>query len=55
MSKASDEELRGNEKSPEKVGIFTPELSPEDLGEMSPGEWLRRHSSDTKIEKEKGE
>jgi hypothetical protein len=55
MVKATDAETQGNEKSQEKTGIRTPERTPEDLGNMSNSEWMRRHSSDSKIEQKERE
>jgi len=49
VKRASDEERKGSEKSQEEVGIFTPVETPEDSGNMTNSEWMRRHSSNSGI------
>jgi hypothetical protein len=47
-----EKEAKGLEKTPEKSGIYTPEKSPEDIGNLSPGEWNQLHSSDKPVSDE---
>ena len=49
-----EDSKNGFEKSQERVGLYTPERTPEEVGQLSTSEWMRRHSSDKPISDDKG-
>jgi len=51
--KGGDEMDKNQEvETPEKGGVYTPLKTPEDIGQLSGGEWNFEHSSDSPIQEE---
>ena len=48
-----EKEPKGLEVTEEKSGVYTPEKSPENIGNLSSGEWQQLHSSDKPITENK--